>query len=146
MLGDFNARSPAWDRGESTRRGRILARWAAGLDLILLNEGFVPTCVHPRGVSGVDVSWALVSTVRYIRDWRVAVDTESLSDHRYVFMKVLERIVGPLRRVAAGKHFPRCPKNQYGPAVRGGQCEGVVFPSSGGHVGEIISRKDGYCA
>ena len=38
-------------------------------------------------------------------DWRVAVDTESLSDHRYVFMKVLERIVGPLRRVAAGKHF-----------------------------------------
>ena len=28
-------------------------------------------------------------------------------DHRYVFMEVQERIVGPLRRVAAEKHFPR---------------------------------------
>ncbi|KYN35120.1 hypothetical protein ALC56_10546 [Trachymyrmex septentrionalis] len=56
VLGDFNARSPAWDRGESNHRGRTLARWAAGLDLILFNEGFVPTCVHPRGVSCVDLS------------------------------------------------------------------------------------------
>ena len=107
VLGDFNARSPAWDRGEPNRRGRTLARWAAGLDMILLNEGFVPTCVHPRGVSCVDLSWTSASAARHICNWRVAVDTESLSDHRYVFMEVLERIVGPLRRVATEKHFPR---------------------------------------
>ena len=80
VLGDFNARSPAWDRGESNHRGRTLARWAAGLDLILLNEGFVPTCVHPRGVSCVDLSWASASAVKHIRDWRVAMDTEWTTD------------------------------------------------------------------
>ena len=55
----------------------------------------------------MDLSWTSASAARHICNWRVAVDTESLSDHRYVFMEVLERIVGPLRRVATEKHFPR---------------------------------------
>ena len=55
ILGDFNARYSAWDLGDANRRGRILSGWARGLDLVLLNSGFVPTCVHPRGASCVDL-------------------------------------------------------------------------------------------
>ena len=60
ILGDFNARSPAWDPGQPNRRGRLLLDWMGLLDLQILNVGSEPTCVHPRGVSCVDL--ALVSS------------------------------------------------------------------------------------
>lgn len=106
LLGNFNARSLAWNPGGANRKGRVLAGWTAGLDLILLNTGFVLTCMHPRDVSCVDLSWSSSSAFRKICDWRVARDIESLSD-RYILMRVQEQIVGPLRRMLANKYFPR---------------------------------------
>ena len=35
------------------------------------------------------------------------MDTESVSDHQYVLMKVHEQVVGPLRRITARKYFLR---------------------------------------
>jgi len=60
ILGDFNARSPAWDPGQPNRRGKLLLDWMGLLDLQILNVGSEPTCVHLRGVSCVDL--ALVSS------------------------------------------------------------------------------------
>jgi len=37
----------------------------------------------------------------------VTVDIESLSDHRYVLIKLQEQIVGPLKRTTANKFFLR---------------------------------------
>lgn len=41
VLGDFNARTIQWDRVTNTK-GEVLADWAAGLGLKLLNKGHVP--------------------------------------------------------------------------------------------------------
>jgi len=39
LLGDFNARSRAWDLGTPNDRGGILIDWTAGLNFCLLNRG-----------------------------------------------------------------------------------------------------------
>jgi len=54
VLGDFNARYPAWNLGDTNHRGRILSDWAGGLDLVLLNNDFVPT--RMGDMSCVDLS------------------------------------------------------------------------------------------
>lgn len=56
VMGDFNARAPAWDPGQSNRRGRILINWMGHVVFQLLNVGTEPTCVHPRGASCVDIT------------------------------------------------------------------------------------------
>ena len=52
-------------------------------------------------------AWTSSSTARRVSNWRVAVGVESLSNHRYVLMRVQERIVGSLRRTDGNKYFPR---------------------------------------
>ncbi|XP_018302108.1 uncharacterized protein [Mycetomoellerius zeteki] len=107
VLGDFNARYPACDMGKANSRGRIISEWTGSLDLVLLNDGFVPTCVHPRRESSIDLSMASSSVARMIGGWQVAVDIESLSDHRYIFMRVQECVVGPPRKNKSDRYFPR---------------------------------------
>ena len=63
--------------------------WAAELDLRLLNEGSKSTCVRWQGESIVDLTWTSLSAARKTKSWEVAVDLESLSDHRYIFMTLL---------------------------------------------------------
>ena len=55
----------------------------------------------------MDLSWASSSTARRVSGWRVAVDVESLSDYRYILMRMQERIIGSLKRTAGNKYFPR---------------------------------------
>ena len=58
------------------------------LDLQLLNEGNESTCVRWHGESIVDLTWASLSAARKVRSWRVAVEKESLSDHRYIMIRL----------------------------------------------------------
>ncbi|XP_018312253.1 uncharacterized protein [Mycetomoellerius zeteki] len=107
IAGDFNARSPAWDRGEGNRRGRILLDWIGKMDLQILNDGISWTCVHPRGNSCVDITLVSSNVARRVEKWRVLEEAESLSDHRYVHMSLLTTVVGPVTRNTALKEFPR---------------------------------------
>ena len=66
-----------------------MLEWAAELDLHLLNRGNQSTCVRWQGESIVDLSWASLSAARRVQQWRVAVETESLSDHLYIFLSLL---------------------------------------------------------
>ncbi|XP_018377832.1 PREDICTED: uncharacterized protein LOC108770659 [Trachymyrmex cornetzi] len=103
---DFNARALAWDRKRNRRRD-LLLEWLVSTDLQVINEGVEPTCVHPRGTSRVDLTVALPSAARKITEWRIATEVESLSDHRYVVMKLGTSIVGPEIGKAALRTFPR---------------------------------------
>ncbi|KAG5327721.1 PO11 protein, partial [Pseudoatta argentina] len=107
VLGDFNARAPTWDPGQPNRRGRLLMDWLGLLDLHLLNSASEPTCVHPRGVSWVDLTLASSSAARRITSWRVGSGVESLSDHRYVFTEIDASLTGPTTGGTALKAFPR---------------------------------------
>ncbi|KYQ57153.1 hypothetical protein ALC60_03888 [Trachymyrmex zeteki] len=73
-MGDFNARAPAWDPGQSNRRGRILINWMGHVVFQLLNVGTEPTCVHPRGASCVDItpmSWNFLTKSEKIIHYKI---------------------------------------------------------------------------
>ncbi|XP_018368779.1 PREDICTED: uncharacterized protein LOC108764875 [Trachymyrmex cornetzi] len=107
IMGDFNARAHAWDPGRPNRRGAILASWMGLMDLQIINEGSEPTCVHPRGVSCVDITLATPTAARRISAWRVEAGLESLSDHKYIVMEVGTSLVGPTTGKTALRAFPR---------------------------------------
>lgn len=80
--GDFNARSPQWDR-KGNWKGDLVEECAAGSDMKLKNERIIPTCVRPQGTSIVDLTWASPEVVR-VEDWRVLEDVETCFDHAYI--------------------------------------------------------------
>ena len=86
ILGDFNAKAAAWGSPRTDSRGAAVIKWAAELDLLLLNVGTTSTCVRWQGESIVDLSWASRSAARRINSWRVANELETLSDHRHIVM------------------------------------------------------------
>lgn len=82
--GDFNARAILWGAPSTDVRGEIIMEWASALDLGLLNEPGVCTCVRPQGSSVVDLSWVSAGLVSSIVEWSVFETMESLSDHLYI--------------------------------------------------------------
>ncbi|XP_060831153.1 uncharacterized protein LOC132915369 [Bombus pascuorum] len=88
VLGDFNAHSTQWGNDRTTASGRELTNWAAGLGLLLVNQGSVSTCVGWREASVIDLTWATPRLHARIHGWRVAVEMETLSDHLYVLMEI----------------------------------------------------------
>lgn len=90
VCGDFNAKSPLWSSKRKNNRGRDLIDLANTLDLRLLNEGAVDTCVRSQGSSIVDTTWSTADISFKIHNWRVEEDEISLSDHRYITFTVDE--------------------------------------------------------
>ncbi|XP_070529991.1 uncharacterized protein [Cardiocondyla obscurior] len=88
LAGDFNAWSTTWGSRQTNRRGRTLEEWAATRNLVLLNQGNVPTCVRPQGESIIDLTWATPAAANMVRKWKVADDLEHLSDHRYILLEL----------------------------------------------------------
>lgn len=103
VLGDLNAKSSAWGSPVTDPRGEVLAEWVVTTGLVVLNRGSVYTCVRQRGGSIVDVTFASPSVASRVHDWRVAVEVETLSDHRYIRFDVSAQ-------TASGRH-PRAPIN-----------------------------------
>lgn len=66
-------------------KGEAFEEWAASLGLKLLNRGRASTCVHPRGESIVDLTWAFPAAERMVERWKVS-GLESLSDYKYVIV------------------------------------------------------------
>ncbi|XP_070512918.1 uncharacterized protein [Cardiocondyla obscurior] len=88
ICGDFNSWSETWGSRKTGARGSMLEEWAASLDLALVNRGTTSTCIRPQGESVIDLTWASPAAIKMITDWRVDTETEHLSDHRYISMKV----------------------------------------------------------
>lgn len=88
VLGDFNAHSRAWGNARDNVRGEALKEWAASLNIELLNQGTVSTCVRWQGESIVDLSWASPAARRLVTGWRVAEELVTLSDHRHIMIDI----------------------------------------------------------
>lgn len=84
LLGDFNARSVMWGCATENDRRFQLLELTTNLDLRLINVGSAPTCVRAQGSSVVDTCWGNVGLMARIKNWRVLVNEEFLSDHHYV--------------------------------------------------------------
>lgn len=104
VLGDFNSWSKDWGSRRTNARGRMLAAWAEGLGLRLLNRGNRPTCVRATGSSVVDVTFATPGVAHRVTGWRV-MEEETLSDHRYVLVP-MSLFPDATRRPAHGSGAP----------------------------------------
>jgi len=89
ITGDFNAKSALWGCARTDWRGSVIERWAAELDLVLINNGVVSTCVRSNGESIIDLTWSSAGVCGLLSDWRVLSDEVlSLSDHRYIVFRI----------------------------------------------------------
>jgi len=104
ISGDFNAKSLLWGSPRTNWRGSVLERWAAGLDLRIINVGNEPTCVRSNGTSIIDLTWSSANNCRLFSNWRVLSETVSLSDHRYIVYNFGEPLGGHTGRRA---RYPR---------------------------------------
>jgi len=85
---DFNAKSTLWGSPHSDWRSLALERWAAELELRLINSDASPTCVRFNGASVIDLTWSSAGICNLLSDWRVLSDEVSLSDHRYIVFRI----------------------------------------------------------
>lgn len=83
LAGDFNVHSALWGFRRGNRRDGILEDWATQLGLVLLNRGSASICVRPQEESIVDLTWLTLGAAPF-RDWRVAVEIETISDHEVI--------------------------------------------------------------
>ena len=90
VIGDFNAKSTLWGSPRTNPRGEAVANWAAELHLQLLNDGRENTCVRWQGGSKIDLAWASPSAAYKVRQWKVDIDAETLSDHRYILISLTD--------------------------------------------------------
>lgn len=56
--GDFNAKSPLWGSPLEDRRGTLLADWIASTNLMVINEGNMPTFQRDASQSILDLTLA----------------------------------------------------------------------------------------
>lgn len=87
VAGDFNAKSPQWGAALWDNRGHDLSDWASSAGLVVANEGSEPTFLRTTGQGSV-VDVTMYSENVRLEDWRVLVDVETLSDHRYISFRV----------------------------------------------------------
>ncbi|XP_026331708.1 uncharacterized protein LOC113239056 [Hyposmocoma kahamanoa] len=107
VLGDFNAKSAAWGSPVTNTRGPELENWAAVLGLAILNRGHANTCVRRNGGSIVDVTFATPSLAARVSGWQVLEDEETLSDHKYIRMRVSHTPPTTASNTAPGGGFPK---------------------------------------
>jgi len=88
ICSDFNAKSSMWNEKVDNKRGNLLINWTNTKDIRLLNKGKEPTCIRPQGSSIIDLTWITPDLINRINVWKVMTETETLSDHKYVYIEV----------------------------------------------------------
>ncbi|XP_064214106.1 uncharacterized protein LOC135266775 [Tribolium castaneum] len=87
IVGDFNAKSPAWGSKKEDERGRILMDWIAQRDYTIQNTGDEPTFVRGESVSNIDLTITSTGLADKIKNWKVLPE-ENLSDHRDIYFEI----------------------------------------------------------
>lgn len=87
IVGDFNAKSPAWGSKKEDERGRILMDWIAQRDYTIQNTGDEPTFVRGESVSNIDLTITSNGLADKIKNWKVLPE-ENLSDHRDIYFEI----------------------------------------------------------
>ena len=101
---DCNAHSPMWGAAEANGRGEELEEVILSHNLVVMNEGDVPTFQTIRASSIIDITLLNQAAVRNLQiDGWMVDGTESFSDHKYVtyqcnIFKPRKRMVRNLRK------------------------------------------------
>ena len=84
ITGDFNAAAAEWGSRRTCSRGSALLDWTIQRDIHVANDGLTPTFYRRGQESFIDLTLCSPQMVRRMSGWRVEVELESLSDHRYI--------------------------------------------------------------
>ena len=90
LAGDFNVKARAWTGGPRDPRGDLLEEMMVTYNLVVANQPGVYTYEKGSSRSVLDLLFASPEVIKNISSWEV-LDTELVSDHRYVSTKVLEK-------------------------------------------------------
>lgn len=85
FCGDFNSHNTLWGDSFTDVKGDTLSEFMDDCDYVVLNTGS-PTCIHPTGVSCVDVSF-VSSNISHMFDWSTFNDGMG-SDHLPIIIKI----------------------------------------------------------
>lgn len=86
---DWNAKTEMIGSKTSNSKEKILQDWVASRDLIVINQGNVPTFVGARGTSIINVTLATESIGRNVQNWAVNENKENMSDHNSINFQVV---------------------------------------------------------
>ncbi|KAJ8972488.1 hypothetical protein NQ314_000164 [Rhamnusium bicolor] len=87
ILGDLNVKSPEWGSPTTDNRGAYMAEWISTLDLVVHNNGDIPTFERGNSTSFIDVTFSTQDIARDIINWKVLME-ESMSPHRFIYFEV----------------------------------------------------------
>lgn len=97
--GDFNAKSSIWGGENTDQRGEELIEFMLNNNLNTLNNNTsLPTFETINGKSWVDITLASINLLSEVVFWKV-LETESLSDHRYIFFSLFHEKIKPVKRL-----------------------------------------------
>ena len=87
VAGDFNSKARASTAGPQDSRGNFLEELMAEYNLTAVNQPGLYIYEKEASRSVLDLTFASPEVMRGIVEWEV-LDEETLSDHRYVFVKI----------------------------------------------------------
>jgi Reverse transcriptase (RNA-dependent DNA polymerase). len=90
ILGDFNVKSPLWGSPVWDVRGKYWCEWVAAMNLIVINDGKIPTWTRGNSESFIDITCATEQLAGRVLEWEVLM-AETLSDHRFITFDILTR-------------------------------------------------------
>lgn len=96
LMGDFNARSPAWGDTIETARGRALSELLVQAGLAIVNHGDTPTFEIGKRSSYIDVTAVSTSLMGRVGGWQV-LEEESGSDHKHIVFTIEDTAASPSR-------------------------------------------------
>ncbi|XP_045480896.1 uncharacterized protein LOC123685284 [Harmonia axyridis] len=85
---DANAHHILWASTVVNPKGEAIADFLFSTSLHLLNRGDVPTFITSSRRKVLDVTMCSSSIADCIKDWRVATEVISLSDHRHIYFTI----------------------------------------------------------
>ncbi|XP_072161372.1 retrovirus-related Pol polyprotein from type-1 retrotransposable element R1 [Bemisia tabaci] len=85
---DANSHHVAWGSTDTNGRGNQLLEFISSFNLNVLNLGNEPTFVTRNRSEVIDITIASSNAEDWVKDWRVAKELVSLSDHRYITFKL----------------------------------------------------------
>lgn len=88
--GDFNAKSWGWGEHRQDRRGVVVSEWIEAENLVIFNNGEVPTFRRGTQNSIIDLTLGSEGIASKLRNWEVLDDVETLSLHQYIQLEISE--------------------------------------------------------
>ncbi|XP_023024660.2 uncharacterized protein [Leptinotarsa decemlineata] len=110
VLGDFNAKSPAWGSTVEDARGEHWTEWFAAKNMTVLNDG-MPTFCRGASQTCIDVTAVTSKMAEDISSWSV-LQEGNLSLHKYILVET-KNLMKPIWKGGKQKKLINWPRYRY---------------------------------